>query len=220
MAVVALSVFGAGTAIADIIFGSETVDYSHAVLSDLDAEQEVVGMFMLEPGRNHVGDVHWWGAYFDARTPTEADQFTIRIYGGSESGPDLTPLFEYSGLSGNRQDTGDDVNYTTGLNRIFAYSADIPLTSLSAGAPYWIAILNDTTLDADDDWRWIMAGNVPNGGVWFRTEPEETWYPSSGALAFYLTDAVVPEPASSTLLLFGIASLATLGRRRRRNVRT
>ncbi len=97
------------------------------------------------------------GTYAMAQTIGASDGFTLQILNDDNNQDgDLpgTPASKGMPLEViSRTDTGID---EFGLD-VYRYEANLALPiSLSAG-PYWLSIANETSADADDDWRWTVA---------------------------------------------------------------
>jgi uncharacterized repeat protein (TIGR01451 family) len=138
-----------------------------------------------------LGGVRFFGLYADpsgsaiTNSVPATDAFTLRVFADDAGQPGA--LVGSSTLSGPRSDTGT----TIGNSAVHWYRYDLALdTPISVGiGTYWVAIVNDTTTDTDDDWAW----GVTNG------DPQHAWSQDAGAtwedtgrdgnLAFALFDA-------------------------------
>ncbi len=194
---------------ADVIYDNGLPDETVGWLSDYDGNTyvdfaEQADDFVLAEGANVVADLHWWGVYSTGNT-AGADSFTIRIYEDDEGTPGLGAFFELTGVAPVRAEYGtDDFGLT-----IYEYSLDIAPLELAAGSTYWFAVMNDTSNDTNDDWYWSQAAEA--GNTWTRIAQDAAWQEELNVeLAFQLTGtrAVVPEPASLSLLGLGLLSLA------------
>jgi hypothetical protein len=139
--------------------------------------------------------------------------FTIELFADNGSGLPATAAFaSYAvGNAVNRTDSGATI---FGAN-IYNYSATIASTALTAGQTYWLSVVNNTSIDTNDDWYWLTnsTGNAAqrhNIGVAFSLSP-----PASFDFSLSNNAASVPEPATFGLLGLGMASLL-LNRRKAR----
>jgi len=218
---VALAVLPSAPAQAEIIFDNGGPNLEGAFISDASELWEQADDFSLAPGANIVADVHWWGIYVFEDTPL-SDSFTIRIYenvdGMLNDWPEDTPLYEFSGIDGNRAATGNVLTTVVPGGGeedfdVYAYSADLAPIVLAPNTTYWISIQNDTSNDGDDSWLW--AATVNSGGNENHRQGDGAWETSKlEDMAFNLTGPVVPEPASMSLLALGVAGLAFRMRRK------
>jgi hypothetical protein len=155
----------------------------------------------------------------------ETDIFIIRLYENvpvvDEQNPvgypEISPFYEWSGVSGNRVDTGINANESVGED-VFEYTANIPPIQLEGGVTYWIAIMNDTTNDLGDTWYWATNYNpleqTGNSTIRLLGLDIPILYGYS-PLAFQLTGSpIIPEPASMVLLGLGMAGLFVRNRMR------
>lgn len=141
-------------------------------------------------------------------TPTNPASFTVAIHADLNGAPGAQLSFTTVGDSAGGVDTGIDL---MGLNLYRFNGALTTPFQATAGATYWIGIVDPTT---NGNWFWAsgsggdgvhhaVVGGTPGGYV--------------DDMAFTLdgTVAAVPEPASAALFLLGAAGLLTLRTRRR-----
>ena len=134
--------------------------YGGAVQSDLDTNPD--GLVHLADDFQLTGPailttIRWTGIYAPGLTPPAMDHFTVQIYshdptppGNPVLDPDLLDL--NVGNSVNRASLGF---YPSSTLEVFDYSITLdPGLSLQGGTTYWLSVVNNTTDDADDNWRW------------------------------------------------------------------
>ncbi|MBI5091166.1 MAG: PEP-CTERM sorting domain-containing protein [Candidatus Hydrogenedentes bacterium] len=219
--VVGLAILTSMSAGANVIYDNGGPNLGGAFISDAAEGWEQADDFTLLPGETTITDVHWWGIYIFGNSPM-TDTFTVRIFGNNagilHDYPQEAPLYEFSGISGNRADTGSNITAAVPSGGtvnfdVYSYWADIAPVTLAANTRYWISIQNDTTNDSDDSWLW--ATSLTSGGNEYYRGTGGSWNTIlSEDLAFNLTGSVVPEPASMTLLGIGIAGLVLRMRRK------
>jgi hypothetical protein len=82
-AAVCVAAFLPTGAFAATIF-DQSIDLTvNAIASDFDFAFQSADDFQLQPGANTISDVHWWGVYALANTPTQPDNFTIHTSGNA-----------------------------------------------------------------------------------------------------------------------------------------
>jgi hypothetical protein len=198
----------------ETIFDNGVPDLSIATLSDFEDGQQVADNFQLLPNASTITDVHWWGAYFNGNTPTEPDDFTIRVFVDAGGVPAVNPLAERAVGNVARTATGDTVG-----SDVYEYSTTLDPIALDPNTIYWLSIVNDTTADTDDLWYWPVKSSIGDGAT--RNAEGEAWtgpvpFPNP-ELAFSLTGPIVPEPSSLLLAACGFVGLCFWRRRLRRS---
>jgi len=155
----------------------------------------------------------WFGGYFFEDTPTEPDNFTLRLYDDQGGLPTETPFATVPLTLFSRSNTG----LTVGTSELYQYQANVGSIALGPGVT-WISIVNDTAADADDIWGWGGLLNVGNYAS--RTSiGSGGWSSFPHELGFTLYDTpfepnpALPEPAVLILLGLGLGLLALIKQR-------
>lgn len=198
---------------ATVIYDNGSADGSRGWWSDLDGAlqpfQQIADNFVLGAGSNTLTDISWSGSYYSSSTPTAADNFVIRIFSDLGGVPDINPIYSFNvGNAVNRIDSG--IDDTTWSIDIYNYSASVPSTTLTAGATYWLSVVNDTSGHTDD---WLWENSQTSGSSAFRLGDGNSWNPHSTELAFRIS--AVPEPETYAMLLAGLGLLGFAARRRK-----
>ncbi|MFA6240139.1 MAG: hypothetical protein WC655_04375 [Candidatus Hydrogenedentales bacterium] len=214
---------------ATIIFDNGAPDLEGAFFSDADGYgQQCAENFFGYTGSDEVATItgiEWFGVYY-GNTPPPEDVFTVSFY-SQEAGsrPAISSFRNVAAGSANRVDTGVDfiAGGGTSTHDVYSYSVNFSPLSLNMGQTYYVSITNSSpTASSSDDWLWSSSNNV-GGRFWYRYG-YDMWSTNSDHpfdLAFNLTGTiqsnggVMPEPASVTLMAFGLVGLAVHRLRRR-----
>jgi len=147
-----------------------------------------------------VTDVHWWGVLNQG-----GEDFVFTFYADDNGAPGA----ELATTGGTLSEVPDG-----GLNY---YSSDLATSfNAAAGSTYWLSIYNQAS---GASWAW-QAATLFGDGSKQRSINNPAWNLDFGDLAFQLSGAdatAVPEPASLTLLGFGLSCLAARRRRQRQS---
>lgn len=166
-------------------------------------------MFSFLTPPQTLRQVTWEGIYGG---PTPAtDNFTISVHDFSGATPADAAIASFN--VGTVDRVVDRVEFNTD---IFAYSANVPATSMPAGQ-YLLAISNDLASlnEPDSLWEWTASSDVDGTFAWRRNfEPALSWGGKGNFTRddFYFSLSSVPEPSSALVLL---GASAMLGLRRR-----
>ncbi len=195
------------TATAGILFDNGAPDLAEGRTSDFHAGDQIADDFILATDSDPLFGVRWFGTYFFNGTPTEPDDFVLRIFDDDGGSPSADLLLEW--------DLGDVGRTATGQQLfgfdVFGYSAAIGPVDLDPETRYWLSLVNDTSTDADDDWAWLTS--VPDAGNAHERSADGTpWALDNAELAFQLT--AIPEPGSLVLITIGLVASVTQIRRR------
>jgi hypothetical protein len=185
-------------AAADVIYDNGAPDYEMA-FSSSDVMFTCDDFYLAADAT--LGDLHWWGLYGSGAPLTET--FEITIYADSSGAPGSI-VHQYSGVSATRL-----VDAVLPYNTIYSYAADVAPLNLVGDTTYWISIYHE-----DVPWFWMASDSDAGNAVQYDLG---RWWELDAELAFYLTSpgAVVPEPATMSLLGLGIAALGLRRARRR-----
>jgi hypothetical protein len=209
----AVSAFSASSVQATVVYDNGITTADDASQSDVHVSSYRADDFTLSSGAATFDTVSLSGMYFNGNTPQATDVFTIELFADNGSGlPATTALASYAvGNAVNRTDSG---TMLFSAYNIYDYSATIASTALTAGQPYWLSVVNDTTADNNDNWFWARNSG---GNAVVRGNTSGTFSLSSSRLDFSLSNnsASVPEPTTFGLLGLGMASLL-LNRRKAR----
>jgi uncharacterized repeat protein (TIGR01451 family) len=161
-----------------------------AAYSDIQRDQANADDVSLASA-NTVGGVRFWGSYFASagtfRTNTvpDADVFTLTIY-ADDAGLPGAPIGS-STLTGTRTDSGLVVFGTNVHWFQYEMALDTPI-SVPTGT-FWVAVVNDTTADPDDDWAWGLSSDADGTAAAYQEANQDTWTREDGDFAFDLFDA-------------------------------
>jgi len=205
-AVVWWSCIWLGRADAQIIFDNGVPSKSGGFTSDDASGFRFADDFVLA-SPEMFNTIRFWGIYGPTDTPPATDAFTVIFYGNSGGLPNGANVLATHVLGNpGRTDTGDDTD-GGGLN-IYVYEATFADMTLGPGQ-FWVSVYNNTTADLDDNWAWARhafpgndARSLDQGATWIHEF-------SDSELAFQL---IVPEPATTTLVMVAIAFVAALSR--------
>ena len=159
------------------------------------------------PGTALVTTVRWTGLYISSNTAPSTDDFRVQfrshdystgLPSQNSSSPVLLPdKLDYH--------AGDAVNRTLVFNigvDVFDYSVTLnPGVVLPGGTTFWLSVVNNTTNDPDDNWRW--AGNKNSGNM--RTflyffEPPAWFYLGSPGAHFQIEGELLPDDDGDGIL--------------------
>jgi len=150
-----------------------------------------------------IGGLIWWGG--NGNSPSGPDNFTVCLY--SDNGGQPETLLEQCAFGAvNAVATGQFVN-PPDLYPEFEYSANLPTPfTAQAGVMYWLSVVNSSA----GGWLWEASASPLNLGV-ERSLNGGSWQPYYDNTSFALV--TVPEPASLSLLAFGMFGITLLRRR-------
>ena len=197
---------GAVASQADVIYNNGDPNGYIGLTSDYNAT--ILDDFELDNGASTLSDFHWYGAYYGDTPAT--DDFTLYIFDGSHN-----LLDTIDGSATTRSATGDSVSVPIFGGSYDEYYYELLLDNplaLSAGTTYYLGIANSN----DADWAWeysqILSGDAD---LWF--QQQNYFQDGFGEFSYQLTGpgGVVPEPASMSILGFGLVALSMRGRRKR-----
>lgn len=200
-----------GTASASIIHNNGGPSIFSSV-SDTDSPTNIRSAddFAIAPGTLPIQSISWSGLYTN-NAPNAPDDFTINFFLDNAGTPDPVGLITslMPGNAVNRVDSS--FNTPTGMD-IYNYHADVGSLSLAAGN-YWVSIVNNTSADADDDWRWSYSSPVSAGGnAAYIGGTASSWTMIGGEMSFALHDApVTAVPVPAAIWLMGSALLGLVG---------
>ena len=162
-----------------------------------------------------ITDIHWRGYYGPDNNPPTEDLFQIVIFAPdvTSGGPDSSQVLYVTSGSEivSRFDTGFDY-YTSD---IYEYSTFIQQPFIAAkDEVYWLMIYN-FAYSTDTLWFWSASIGDGNG---YTSDDLQNWDQAYSKNAFLLTNDAAPVPEPSTFLLLGggLAGLAFVVRRRRK----
>ena len=160
VAVISIMLTGVPLAQAAVLY-SETFTPNTGTFSDIDSSFRVANDFSTTADGT-ITSVVWKGMYYASGTPQAIDDFDIVFY--SDAGGSVgAQLASFSvGNSVSRTATGD---FFGGVE-FFAYEASLGVgLDVLSSSSYWISIVNDTTVDADDGWFWATNISMTSPGA-------------------------------------------------------
>lgn len=185
-----------------IIFDNGIPDGAGFVPSDYDDSApgggypfgQAADSFVLS-SNSTIRSIEWWGEYWPDNTPTEPDDFVIRIWKITDGTPSGDPILDQHVGHVFREHSG----IYSGPFDIYAYAVNTSPTELEAGT-YLLSVVNNTSADEDED-DWFWAASCDAGYSWIRPDDTSSWINSGSELAFNGRDAYIPEPTSVMLLI-------------------
>lgn len=214
----ALSLITARPAAAQVVYDNGGPDHVSAFFSDLSTDFFLAETFTLGSPAS-FNTVQWFGLYSASNTPPPIDAFTISFFNTTSGVLNPTPIPGLTftvGNAVNRTATGFTTQGRVPFTE-FSYSAALPSRVLLAPGTYGISIVNDTTIDLNDNWAWSTANQT--GSFLFRFSGSAWMSGAPGDLSFRLVNgsSAVPEPSTFALVGFGLLPLIGMVARRRRN---
>jgi hypothetical protein len=165
-----------------------------------------------------ITGMEWWGGYFSFASVNNpiTDAFDYIIATDSGGGQPGATVASGSLNSLTRTDTGSED--AAGMEVYDYTAAPSPVISLAAGQ-YYLDIYDTVSNPTGEFFTWELSAAGVGTAEWSYSPIAGGWDDNSpDQLAFNLTgDAVVPEPATMTLLGLGLAGLvAKVARRKNR----
>jgi hypothetical protein len=176
-----------------VIYDNGAAPVDNGAHSDPDAfntGRVVADDFSLLQNRNTITGVHWMGLYKFSNTPLATDSFTIKICRDAGGVPDACLASTSFPPHTTMVITSLVRTFvtTSGGFDIFSYSATVDPVTLPPGNVFWLAIVNDTFADTDDDWVWSAKDGAGNAVIQHDADdPSDTWHQSTLGMNFQLT---------------------------------
>jgi hypothetical protein len=217
-----ISFFFPKVVVAAVLFDgipSNHVENEDLAFNDLDAgNQRLADDFILSTTAI-VESISFLGVYYPSNTPNadNEDSFTITIYNDSMGLLDSTSIVtQFAPINLTRIDTEKNWGGTNLSFDIYHYRAITPSLTLFPNMRYWLAIVNNTANDLNDDWAWVgnrELGNYSlsfNGGItWFNTPSGNYYFSIEGRPL--TEEKIIPESTFTLgLLVFGALGAAFL----------
>jgi hypothetical protein len=190
----------ASSAPAATVYSNGTPDLQNATLSDAVALWQTADDFVLTT-ETTLRSVRWWGTFTDwdiNPTATNLNNFTLQIYTGNSSSPNLSPLYSFNLGKIRKIATGSLILSSYDL---FEFQAGISPVALTAGT-YWLSIINNSP-DPNAVWWWATSRQT--GRVVGRETASSPWSASKGEQAFEVATDAVPAPPTVLATVVAVA---------------